>query len=251
MSTTPTAATLQSTLLAEGFAFVTGAAMQQLVAFSLPGDWDAFAQSWNELPTDSYLAATGRQRRRRHSTFTIDRGGKVQRKPHQPHFQSLRNNALQGDLQRWFLPIRPALADGQSLQRIIGFGHALFAPLAGNPRPWHVEAHQFRIEADAGKAGEPTPEGVHRDGVDYVLVLLVDRENIESGTTTIHDDDGRLLGSFTLIHPFDTALVIDARVSHGVTPVTALDPEKAAHRDVLVVTYQATEGFASANLSDP
>lgn len=250
MSTIPAASTLQSALLADGFAFVGAAAMQQLLEVSSLGDWKAFAESWNDLPTDSYLAATGRQRRRRHGTFAINLEGSIRREPHQPHFQNLKNNALQGDMLRWFVPIQPAVADGESLQNIIGFGHALFAPLAGRPRFWHVEAHQFRIEARAGEAGEPTPEGVHRDGVDYVLVLLIDRENIESGTTTIHDDDDHLLGSFTLIHPLDAALVIDARVSHGVTPVTALDPAKPSHRDVLVVTYQASGAAGSTNLSD-
>ncbi|MGO4781129.1 2OG-Fe dioxygenase family protein, partial [Lysobacter sp. 2RAB21] len=79
---------------------------------------------------------------------------------------------------------------------------------------------------------------VHRDGVDYVLVLLIDRHNIVSGTTTIHDGDRRLLGSFTLTAPLDAALVDDARVFHGVTAVTPLDPEREAHRDVLVVTFR-------------
>jgi hypothetical protein len=100
--------------------------------------------------------------------------------------------------------------------------------------------HQFRIEARVDEAGEPTPEGVHRDGVDYVLVLLIDRTNIESGTTTIHAHDGSLLGSFTLTHALDAALVDDARVCHGVTAVTPLDPAQPAHRDVLVVTFKAT-----------
>jgi len=72
-----------------------------------------------------------------------------------------------------------------------------------------------------------------------VLVLLIDRENIERGTTTIHAPDGRELGSFTLAHAFDAALVDDHRVFHGVTPVTPLDPQKPAHRDVLVVTFRA------------
>lgn len=249
MNSTPTAPALQSTLLAKGFAFVGGEAMRQLLEFPSLSDWRAFSESWNDLPADAYLAATGRQRRRRHTVFTIGLAGNIRREPHQPHFQSLKDNALQGNLQRWFLPIRPTLADGASLQHIIAFGHALFEPLAGDARPWHVEVHQFRIEARAGEAGEPTPEGVHRDGVDYVLVLLIDRENIESGTTTIHDDDDHMLGSFTLIHLLDAALVIDARVSHGVTPVTALDPEKPAHRDVLVVTYKAADAAGCAGLS--
>jgi hypothetical protein len=76
--------------------------------------------------------------------------------------------------------------------------------------------------------------------VDYVLVLMVDRQNIESGTTTIHTAAGTELGSFTLVDPLDAALVDDARVFHGVTPVTPLDPAQPAHRDVLVVTFRRT-----------
>ena len=87
--------------------------------------------------------------------------------------------------------------------------------------------------------GRLTPEGVHRDGVDYALVLLINRTNIKSGTTTVHDLDGHALGSFTLVAPLDTAIVDDARVKHGVTAVEAIDPGRAAYRDVLVVTFKA------------
>ena len=55
------------------------------------------------------------------------------------------------------------------------------------PPAWHVEIHQFRIEARSGQDGQPTPEGMHRDGVDWVLVLLVSRVNIASGETSIGD----------------------------------------------------------------
>ena len=133
----------------------------------------------------------------------------------------------------------PAIADGASLRGILAFSRELFGALAPATGRWHIEVHQFRIEARAGEAGEPTPEGVHRDGVDYVLVLLIDRTNIESGTTTIHAHDGTLLGNFTLTHALDAALVDDARVCHGVTAVTPLDPARPAHRDVLVVTFKA------------
>jgi hypothetical protein len=135
--------------------------------------------------------------------------------------------------QRWFAPIRPSIADGPSLRHILDFGRKVFEGVAPGKRDWQIEVHQFRIEARVGEAGEPTPEGVHRDGVDYVLVLMIDRENIESGTTTIHALDGALLGSFTL------ARVVDTRVYHGVTAVTALDPDQPAHRDVLVATFKA------------
>lgn len=229
---------LHTSLRDEGFAFVTAAVMRTLLGDDALGDWATFADSWNDLSPDTYLAASGRHRRRRYATFAAGREVGIQRQPAQPHFQSRNYNHLQGDIQRWFEPLSPAVGDGASLRRILAFCHDCFGALAPQVQQWHVEVHQFRIEASADEAGEPTPEGVHRDGVDYVLVLLIDRENIERGTTTIHAADRSEAGHFTLTHPLDAALVDDHRVFHGVTAVTPLDPTLPAHRDVLVVTFR-------------
>ena len=199
-------------------------------------DWAAFAGSWNDLGPDPYLAATGRLRRRRHAVFEAS-GDMLRRQPHQPHYQSRDYNALQGGIERWFEPVSPAVAESGCIRTIIGFGLDLFGTLA-RERCWRIEVHQFRIEATPDNAGEPTPEGSHRDGVDYVLVLMIDRQNIVSGATTIATPDGESLGGFTLSQAFDTALVDDHRVYHGVTPVSARDGGRASHRDVLVVTYR-------------
>ena len=125
------------------------------------------------------------------------------------------------------------------LHRFTCFWASLYTWL--NPA-WRVEVHQFRIEARAGAPGEPTPEGIHRDGVDYVLVLLVNRDNIVSGETTVYDLSGSPLGAFTLTDPFDATLIDDARVAHGVTPVTPLDARRRGCRDVLVVTLRRADG---------
>ena len=103
---------------------------------------------------------------------------------------------------------------------------------------WHIEMHQFRVEARAGEAGQPTPEGMHRDGVDWVLVMLVRRQNVASGETTIFDLSKKPLGSFTLAEPMETALVDDSRVYHGVTAIEPIDAGAPAFRDVLVVTFR-------------
>jgi hypothetical protein len=183
------------------------------------------------------MADGGRYRRRRHAVFGARPGGAIERRPHQPHYQTLDYNPLHGGVERWFEPMAPEIASGATLQTILSFCRALFDNLAG-VSSWKIEVHQFRIEARAGESGRPTPEGLHRDGVDYVLVLLVNRRNIASGTTSIHALDGRALGHFTLTAPLDTALVDDSRVAHGVTPVEAIDPGQPAYRDVLVVTFK-------------
>jgi hypothetical protein len=234
----------------DGFAFVHAREMRaQLAACGSLADWPTFAASWNDLEVDPYLAGHGRYRRRRFGVYAIDASGAITRQAHAPHYQGREYNQLFGGVERWFAPIADEVGDSASMRTILRccYGLArspgsLGAERAGHLRDdskmWHVEAHQFRIEARSGMAGHPTPEGVHRDGVDFVLVLLVNRENISSGTTTVFDLKRQPLGSFTLTEPFDAALVDDNRVAHGVTPVVPLDPSQPAHRDVLVVTFR-------------
>lgn len=229
---------LLQTLARSGHVFVEAPEMRRLLqGYGALADWTAFADSWQRLEIDAYMADRGRYRRRRHANYaTTDRN--IERGPHRPHYQSLVYNPLHGGIERWFEPMETTIADGSSLRTILACCHDLFGALAPQVRDWQVEVHQFRIEARAGEPGQPTPEGVHRDGVDYVLVLLIRRDNISSGTTSIHAPDGRSLGSFTLTNPFDAVLVDDARVYHGVTPVTPLNPDEPACRDVLVVTFR-------------
>ncbi len=255
---TATPTNLHDAILRDGYAFVQAAAVRALLAQSgALSDWQDFANSWDDLMPDNYMADHGRYRLRRHAVYAAARGGDIERQPHQPHYQSLDYNVLHGGIERWFEPIASEIGDGTSLQTILEFCRGLFEkivdshPLPLSPRgrgqrergsdsktrAWHIEAHQFRIEARAGEHGHPTPEGMHRDGVDYVLVLLIKRRNVESGTTMIRTVDGHV-SSFTLTDPFDAALVDDTRVHHGVTPVTPLDASAPAYRDVLVVTFR-------------
>jgi hypothetical protein len=232
-------APLRERLAADGWARLEAPAMTQLLAGpEALSDWRDFARSWDDLPLDTQLPEGHRYRRRRHATLSARAGqGGFRLEPHAAHYQAPEYNRLVGGIERWFEPIRPEVVRGASFGAIVRLCVRAFGAL----RPtadWHIECHQFRIEARREAAGQPTPEGVHRDGVDYVLVLLVDRVNIESGTTTVHALDGQLLGSFTLTHPLDSAWVDDARVMHGVTPVRPVDPARPAHRDVLVVTFR-------------
>ncbi|TAL71949.1 MAG: hypothetical protein EPN56_07335 [Rhodanobacter sp.] len=230
---------LRATIVRNGYAFADAPTMRTLLDADTLADWPAFVASWDRLGDDRYLAAKGRHRRRRHAVFAADATGPIERQPNQPHYQSLTYNNLQGGIERWFEPLEPAIADGASLARILAFCREQFGTLAPATAHWHIEVHQFRIEARAAEAGEPTPEGVHRDGVDFVLVFMIDRTNIERGVTTIHAPDGHELGHFTLAHPFEAELIDDHRVFHGVTPVLPKVPGEPAHRDVLVVTFKA------------
>jgi len=229
---------LTSAIARDGYAFAHADAMRALLdASHALSDWTAFASSWNDLELDRYMADGGRYRRRGHAVYTACANGGIVRASHQPHYQSRDYNALNGGIARWFEPIAPAVGDGATMKAILACSRSLFERVTG-ARDWRVEVHQFRIAARRGEQGRPTPEGIHRDGVDYVLVLLVSRQNIASGVTTVHTLGGVQLGAFTLTEPLDAAWLDDSKVAHGVTPIEPADPCAPAYRDVLVVTWR-------------
>ena len=69
-ATCATTEALQSALLQDGYAFVHGGAMRDMLApFGPLSDWERFSASWNDLEIDTYMADGGRYRRRRHAVY--------------------------------------------------------------------------------------------------------------------------------------------------------------------------------------
>jgi len=201
----------------------------------------ALAPSWNDLPPDDYLRDGGRYRQRRHACFVVRADGCVQ-VPHRAHYQPLDYNALHGGIQRWFAPMAPATIASSAWSPLLwALGESLreLRPVDA----WYVEAHQFRIDTVDG-IGRPTPEGAHRDGVDFVAVFLVDRHAIRGGETRVFDADGPDGQRFTLTEPWSLLLLDDTRMIHETTPIQPQPGAAGGYRDTLVLTYRAG-GFQS------
>lgn len=199
-----------------------------------PGALEVWRPEWEALPPDAYLKDGGRYRRRRHSCFVQAVEGLVPA-PHRAHWQSEDYNALHGGMHRWFEPMASTLVESSAWPQLVtGLGNT-FAQVrsAGD---WHVEAHQFRIDTTDG-IGRPTPEGAHRDGVDFVAVLLVGRTGIKGGETRVFEAEGPAGQRFTLTEPWAALLLDDHRVIHESTPIQPVG--EAGHRDTLVLTYRA------------
>lgn len=236
MSDTDCLPTIDQALEQDGYARLAGADLLHQLDIGA-ADWAAFARSWDDLGPDLFMADGGRYRRRRHATFRCTAGQFI-RQPHQPHYQSRDYNPLNGDVQRWFDPLEDATIALPVTQALLAFCAGHFDPASSGD--WHVEMHQFRIEAKAGELGRPTPEGMHRDGVDRVFVMLVERRNVREGVTRIGAADGTPVGEFTLAQPGDAMLIDDHRIFHGVTEIHAVDPAQPAWRDALVITFQSS-----------
>ncbi len=196
-------------------------------------DLSSLSPSWNDLPRDAYLRDGGRYRFRRHSCFIHERG-ELQLVPHRAHWQPTEYNALHGGMERWFEPISNEVLRAPAWSVLISGIAELFARARPVPR-WYIEAHQFRIDTAEG-IGRPTPEGAHRDGVDFVAVLLVNRFNVRGGETRVFEAEGISGVRFTMISPWTALLLDDAKDIPETTPIQNDGP--GGVRDTLVLTFR-------------
>ena len=256
---------------AKGFCLVAPAALDRCFGVTA-GALSKLDGTWNDLPRDGYLKDGGKYRARRHSSFvqTLTPPSLTQ-SPHRAHWQPVDYNALHGGIERWFEPISPEVCSDRTWRTFLSQLGGVFASLVPstrggglargpvlhnsdatrhhhrpNPPPqgegaeqWFIEAHQFRIDTTDG-IGRPTPEGAHRDGVNFVAVVLVNRHHIKGGETRVFQADGPNGVRFTLTEPWSVLLLDDARVIHESTPIQP-DGDNSA-RDTLVLTYRA-DGF--------
>ncbi len=228
---------LTAQLSRSGHALLPPAAAAAALQLDL-GALDGLRDSWERLPRDAYLRDGGAYRARRHSCYLLPGEGVLTPVPHRPHWQPTSYNALHGGLTRWFEPIEAAVAGAAAWRQLLSALGGLFAELQPVPR-WHIEAHQFRIDTSGG-IGRPTPEGAHRDGVDFVAVILIGRRSVRGGETRVFDANGPAGVRFTMQEPWTTLLLNDARVIHETTPIQ--DDGAPGTRDTLVLTYRA-RGF--------
>ncbi|WP_305820904.1 2OG-Fe dioxygenase family protein [Massilia brevitalea] len=224
---------LAEALRGDGYALVRPADVARLAGCSLP-ELQALAPSWDHLELDNYLKDGGRYRRRRHSCF-VDSGAALEQTAHRAHWQPVEYNALHGGMHRLFEPIQDATIAEPAWGRLLRALGAVCSEVKG-AQPWYVEAHQFRIDTADG-IGRPTPEGAHRDGVDYVAVILIDRAGIKGGETRVFEANGPRGQRFTMTEPWTMLLLDDAAVIHESTPIQPL--AEHGHRDTLVLTWRA------------
>ena len=232
-------ADVSMSLESEGFALLSPEDFSSVTQHSL-NEWDSLQAHWENLPSDDYLKDGGHYRRRRHASIII-RNKHIESVKERPHWQPVSYNALHGGIDRWFAPCESAFLDNEAFKALVLELGGLFCNVKNidpNTNPWFVEVHQFRIDTKEG-IGRPTPEGAHRDGVDFVAVLLVDRHHIKGGETRIFSANGPQGQRFTLTRPWTLVLLDDVKVIHETTPI---QPESNnlddAWRDTLVLTYR-------------
>ena len=234
---------ISQALRTDGFAVVSAETVAEISKIPL-ANLEHLRQFWEGLPHDPYLKDGGRYRFRRHASYEV-KNHALTLVPHRAHWQSVDYNALHGGIERWFEPIQAKVMNDPAWQAVLlGLTNVLSSlkPVS----TWFIEAHQFRIDTTDG-IGRPTPEGAHRDGVDFVAVFLLDRVGIKGGETRIFDAKGSTGLRFTLTQPWSLLLMNDERMIHESTPIQPL--ANYGYRDTLVLTFRSNGFQDSPNRS--
>lgn len=230
---------IKNELANQGFSVLQGPKKQYLEWRDLiqptTEDFSDFHQTWEDLPADDFLRDGGHYRFRRYSVFNWFDTSELKLLPHEPHYQSTYRNNMNGGIYRDFEPFKQQTIEHPLLKSIIDMVAPLFS--FQQEKFWRIQAHQFRIVASAEEPGIPTPEGIHKDGADFILIMVLKRENITGGVNHIYDASKRLAFGAVLTEPGDAILLDDNEVWHGVSEVYPVDGSKPAYRDVLVLTF--------------
>lgn len=194
--------------------------------------------SFDRLPLDNYLRDGEKFRYRRYSRFLLCQNV-LEPLPVKAYFQSEKINSYAGGISRKFESIENSVISHPLFQDLVLLDYSLL-PLNQDElgRSWEVGVHQVRIIAEGSALGHPTPEGVHRDGVAFFAVHLLNLRNAVGGVSTIYDQNETPVSSFALTSPFDSQIVDDSKVLHAVTPIAAKSTDSLAVRDVFIIDFE-------------
>ena len=197
--------------------------------------FDEFSRCWEDLPPDPYMRGTPATRYRRHSVFVYSKTTHELRVlPEEPYWQERDHNPLFGGSYRYFSPIRNAESTWSCIHTFV---HECVNLIISLPELVKVNAHLVRVMAFDKVPGDPSPEGLHRDGFRYISIHLIKRKNVVGGKTTICSADRDSTNELTLLQPMDSVVIDDQRLLHQTGPIVAAKTGVVASRDVLLLSY--------------
>tara|TARA_R100000808_G_C2135435_1_gene143834 strand:- start:616 stop:1278 length:663 start_codon:yes stop_codon:yes gene_type:complete len=192
---------------------------------------DSVKESFNRLPHTDHL--DGQYRLRRYSTIRLNSGNAFSyiKLPQQEFEQSEHYNKHQGGMSRSFEDLEDEVVG--SLGMLDMCDRFLEAGAFGESHP--IEIHQMRI-ITTGEKTPVSPEGVHRDGYDFIAIVGVDRHNISGGNAQVHKTYGGKPIFDCPLSVGEILMINDRELWHNATDIYRLDPSKDGYMDAFILT---------------
>lgn len=151
--------------------------------------------------------------------------------PHGCLFQSKNYNPLLGDLKREFEELEDELIALDEFKKLL-FEFSQYCKLKGEVS---IGVHQIRILCSPKSFSNPAPEGIHRDGCDFLGIFAVNRQNIQGGETHLYLEKKQKPIFHKVLNPGEFLLVNDRDYFHFATPIKPLSEGEGIF-DVFVLT---------------
>lgn len=203
-----------------------------------------YSKNFVDLGEDIYHPKEkgGRSRRlaQHYATYNPLNGEmKVTRLITQPFIQG-ESNKLTGHIAR---PIESSLPECD-LRPYVKLGFEQIKELddfESEPSAWLVNCHQVRTHSASTRDGIPVPEGVHKDGADFVIMGCVDKKGVTGGVSTIHESEDGPDVFKTTLEPGKALVVKDREVYHMVSPISSINEGESGYRDMILMGFHKWE----------
>ena len=189
---------------------------------------EGIKQFFADLPVDPYIK--GNYRSRRLSRFIVSRDELIEL-PHGYFCQSKDYNPLIGGVKREFAELDDALIRLDNFKKLV----LAFSDSCKLHPEAEIGVHQIRIICSPKNYGNPAPEGIHRDGTNFIGIFSVDRENVLGGETHLYTDRKEKPVFSKILNPGELLLVNDHEFLHFTTPIQPTS-DREGTRDVFVLT---------------
>ena len=154
------------------------------------------------------------------------------KQPLAPLYQPLNINATHGNIARYYPEYEPE--HPEEIEKIL----AHFVVEAKVPANSVILLQAQRVICSHNFIGEPSVEGWHRDGVEKVGVMCVDRHNISGGLNLFRKIDGTRPRQFkTILDPGYLIVFNDRECMHRVSSIMPKKHDELGWRDVVYMTY--------------
>jgi hypothetical protein len=195
---------------------------------------ESLRSSYQRLPKDPYV--DGDFRYRRLSRF-IAPEQKLRALPHREFLQTDSYNHLLGNIRREYDELEASVAMSDAFIHMLseikkGLNLDLSSSVLG--------VHQIRIVAQKNSSGHPAPEGIHKDGFDYIAIICMDRFHVSGGVTELYEDPNGSPIFSKVLRPGEILFCNDRSRFHFTGPLEPMGTE-FGHRDVFVVTIKTGE----------
>ena len=190
--------------------------------------------SFNRLPADTNEKSQGKYFRYRKFSRLVISDKKFLPIKDTNFYQKRKINRYAGGKVRKFKPIDSKVLNDFAeifkknfLKKIIG-------------KKIEIGFHQLRIKCGKNFVGYPVPEGWHKDGYDYVILLNIGSKNIKGGVTRIKNEIASDHDVFSwFLNKGEYILLNDRKFFHYTDPINVMDNKLEGFRDTLVVTVRS------------